>query len=536
MTKSAVLFILIFVLCSCSAGSPAKYYVSSSAGNDANNGKTEATPWKTISKVNGKHFSPGDSIFFKKGDIWREALTVASSGSRANYLFYGSYGTGKNPVFLGSELVKGWIEVSTNVWKSENSFLNPGEFHSDIHFKEKDNTVTWGNYQSDMLSLKKEHDWLWNNDYIYIWSATDPSSNYQAVEVPQRYSCIDTQYNEYLHFEGIDVFYAGYVGFDDFSRHSDNQNKIGLKIENCEIGYIGGVSGSPSGFGIGVVYSDLIIKGCKIHHCGRRGISLDNYGYGFTARNALIEENTFYDGYHTTSLDCNTGASGYTANWDGIVFRRNLVYEEETSQMQYSSNQVFVQRYGNTVLKNVYIYSNIFRFPGGAGISVEGADSIFIFNNTFYDSHPSVRICYQIFLDNYPTNIKIKNNIFYSLSTSNSRGKCIGTGSYNSNQVEADYNLYYRTEQTLSILGLNNQYYMASRFPIPEGWETHGIKDDPMFLSGDDYRLQNKSPAIGKGVCLKTKNGTVIVEKDYNGNKFNDPPSLGAFEYVPSAH
>lgn len=535
MTKTVLLFVLISFLCSCSAGSPAKYYVSSSAGNDANNGRTESTPWKTISKVNGRHFSPGDSVFFKKGDVWRETLSVSGSGNKATYIFFGSFGTGMNPIIMGSEPVTGWVSVDNNVWKSKNSFINPEEFHADIHFKEKDNSISWGNYVPGMLSLQKEHDWYWNDNYIYIWSASDPASNYQSVEVPQRYSCIDTQYNEYIHFKGIDVFYAEYVGIDDFSRHSDNQNKTGLKIENCEIGYIGGISSSPSGFGIGVVYSDLVIRDCKIHHCGRRGISLDNYGYGFTARNALIEENIFYGGYHTTALDCNTGASGYSANWDGIVFRRNLVYEEEARQMPYSSNQVFVQRYGNTSLKNIYIYSNVFKFPGGAGISLEGVDSIFIYNNTFYDSHPSVKTCYQIFLDNYPTNIKIKNNIFYSLSTINSRGKCIGAGSFNPLEVEADFNLYYRIEQTLSILGLNNQYYMASRFPIPEGWETHGVKGDPLFLSGDDYRLQSKSPAAGKGVSLRTKDGAAIIEKDYNGNKYNDPPSIGAFEYVPSA-
>lgn len=40
------------------------YYVSSS-GNDANNGLTPATAWKTIGKVNGKKLSGGDVVYLK---------------------------------------------------------------------------------------------------------------------------------------------------------------------------------------------------------------------------------------------------------------------------------------------------------------------------------------------------------------------------------------------------------------------------------------------------------------------------------------
>jgi hypothetical protein len=37
----------------------ATYYVDATNGNDANNGLSEATPWKTITKVNVSTFYPG---------------------------------------------------------------------------------------------------------------------------------------------------------------------------------------------------------------------------------------------------------------------------------------------------------------------------------------------------------------------------------------------------------------------------------------------------------------------------------------------
>jgi hypothetical protein len=37
----------------------ATYYVDATNGNDANNGLSEVTPWKTIAKVNAPRFNPG---------------------------------------------------------------------------------------------------------------------------------------------------------------------------------------------------------------------------------------------------------------------------------------------------------------------------------------------------------------------------------------------------------------------------------------------------------------------------------------------
>jgi len=47
------------------------YYLSSSTGDDAKDGKTEATAWKTLTRyhqaMKGKTFKAGDDIYFKRG-------------------------------------------------------------------------------------------------------------------------------------------------------------------------------------------------------------------------------------------------------------------------------------------------------------------------------------------------------------------------------------------------------------------------------------------------------------------------------------
>jgi hypothetical protein len=78
------------------------YYVSSSSGNDANNGTSQSTPWRTMAEVSNTTFQPGDTILLKRGDVWlADPLVVSSSGTATNPITYGAYGTGNKPVLDG---------------------------------------------------------------------------------------------------------------------------------------------------------------------------------------------------------------------------------------------------------------------------------------------------------------------------------------------------------------------------------------------------------------------------------------------------
>ena len=82
------------------------YYVSPS-GSDANAGTSQSAPWASVAKVDASTFSPGDSILFQYGGEWHGLLVASSSGTAANPITYGAYGTpsaGK-PIFDGSDVV-----------------------------------------------------------------------------------------------------------------------------------------------------------------------------------------------------------------------------------------------------------------------------------------------------------------------------------------------------------------------------------------------------------------------------------------------
>ncbi len=75
------------------------YYVSSSTGNDGNDGLTPETAWQTVQHVNLQALSPGDAVFFKRGDVWRGRTLFCREG-----VTYSAYGEGQKPRFYGSAL------------------------------------------------------------------------------------------------------------------------------------------------------------------------------------------------------------------------------------------------------------------------------------------------------------------------------------------------------------------------------------------------------------------------------------------------
>lgn len=96
-------------------GQATTYYVSSSEGTDTNSGLSSAQPWKTIAQVNRGRLKPGDSVLFKRGDLWRETLQPSTSGAMGNRITYGAYGSGSKPVISGSNVVP-----AAGIFRAEN--------------------------------------------------------------------------------------------------------------------------------------------------------------------------------------------------------------------------------------------------------------------------------------------------------------------------------------------------------------------------------------------------------------------------------
>jgi parallel beta-helix repeat protein len=104
-----------------------KYYVNADTGDDGNSGTSADQAWKTVSKVNAAQLAPGDSVGFKRGQVWREPLVVSASGAPGSPITYTSYGSGPKAALRMSEVIDGWQPSSakagcSSLWEAKVSF------------------------------------------------------------------------------------------------------------------------------------------------------------------------------------------------------------------------------------------------------------------------------------------------------------------------------------------------------------------------------------------------------------------------------
>jgi uncharacterized repeat protein (TIGR02059 family) len=258
-------------------------------------------------------------------------------------------------------------------------------------------------------------------------------------------------------------------------------------------------------------------------------VSINNYS-NYDLSNVMIQRCTFYNGYHTTGpdIDAGTSTSGDLTN---VTVRYCLIYDDPNRKVGWGVNSVFVQgpHGGSGAVYDFNFYCNIIKYPHGNAVSLERVYGAHLYNNTFYGHNPNWTPSYSFYADTYCTDVELKNNIFYTTLPNESQGNGAGFVTYamSDSEVDADYNLYYRTSNSLRIALLNgSSYYMntLSSMRTQKGYEMHSpTPADPLFISATDYHLQAGSPAIGKGVSIPE------VTMDFEGKPINNPPDIGSF-------
>jgi len=92
-------FALMLLVQSISAVS---YHVDSETGNDANDGLSADTAWKSLSRASGVICQPRDRLLFKKGCSWIGQLSPKGSGKENAAIQIGCYGDGDLPKINGN--------------------------------------------------------------------------------------------------------------------------------------------------------------------------------------------------------------------------------------------------------------------------------------------------------------------------------------------------------------------------------------------------------------------------------------------------
>ncbi|MBR5309060.1 MAG: S-layer homology domain-containing protein [Clostridia bacterium] len=295
-----------------SAISGKKIYVSSSEGNDKNDGLTEATPVKTITRANTLVGSNG-AVLLKRGDHWREPF-AAKTGTT-----YTAYGEGAKPTLYASPengadpskwfLVHEDASTGALVWQYANLnlrdvgtiVLNEGEGFTmkEIPSCEGEKFIVRGDRQKKVFDYKEQL----NKNFEHFHAANSSVSggviNIDAARGPLYLRCDNgnpgkifdsIEFNVKNHIitvagdnVTIDNLCLKYTGAHGIS----SGNVKNLKVTNCEIGWIGGsiqgynalggTDGAATRYGNGVeVYGSCdgyYINNCYIYQCYDAGVT-----------------------------------------------------------------------------------------------------------------------------------------------------------------------------------------------------------------------------------------------------------------------
>lgn len=117
------LIFLVLLVCFINNSKATNYYFSSSKGDDSRTNiqaQSANTPWKTLKKLNSFFSSlrPGDSVLFKRGDIFNDSIKVTQSGTAKSPIVLSAYGTGNKPVISGFANLSGWTLASSGIYTS----------------------------------------------------------------------------------------------------------------------------------------------------------------------------------------------------------------------------------------------------------------------------------------------------------------------------------------------------------------------------------------------------------------------------------
>lgn len=219
----------------------------STEGSDQNDGLSPRTPIKTLDHLNSLDLKAGDAVFFRRGDTWRGKLATRGE------VTYSAYGKGAKPQIFGSPCdaaVEGeWRETDAkNVYVYERELsadvgtlvFNEGEAcalkvmmirQSDGSTLHIDTREPFANYRDLKRDLEFYHDYK-DAKRVYLYSAEgNPSKRFRSIEILVKGNIIQARGK--VHIDNLCIKYGGAHGIGSGTTR-------GLKVTNCELGWIGG--------------------------------------------------------------------------------------------------------------------------------------------------------------------------------------------------------------------------------------------------------------------------------------------------------
>lgn len=445
------------------------YYVSN-LGNDANTGKSETTPWKTIAKVNSFSFSPGDRILFKKGDTWNEQLTIPSSGSSDKRITFSSYGSGNLPIIQASG--KNAISVYNK------NYINI----EDIEVKNS-NYGVWIAGSSSNINIKRI-----TSSFNYYDGLIFDGTSVSNILVEDTISHDNSRHGLLAHdSSNINVIRGKYY-------NHITQYGIGVGFDNVAIGLSDNVESYNNYYGIKTANAarNILIFNNTVYSNIEFGIDLD-----IGTLNSIVEKNKVYL----------TGKHGIVVEWyskDNIV-TKNIIHDNGKESFHAA---IWVELANNTLVS----YNTIYNEHRGIAFYTNSINSK-AYNNILYSLTDI-----GFFAADKASYVTLKNNIAELTNI------VVNIASDSQTGFVSNYNNWHSTG---SKMVYSNNYLTFDSWKSTTGQDANSINSNPLFSSPPtNLHLQSTSPCINKGV-----NVGLTSDFDNYAVPSGTAPDIGAFEF-----
>lgn len=248
------------------------YYVDIENGSDDNDGLTPETAWRDINGIEFMNTKPGDTILFKRGQVFRGCLHPRQ------HVTYSAYGEGPKPVFCNSidaSDPNDWVKTDAeNVWMFKpmipfvkdvgSVVINGGKLWG---IKICENTITGD--RCDMYRQNGRRDETARHGELDVWNGR---------RFVHRES---TKFNGYKDIKGDLEFFHRYQGHEHLYLHcaDGNPGKVFDTIEltlrhyavhgNCTGCTFDNISFKYANFGIAASGSnDFVVRNCEFGWIG----------------------------------------------------------------------------------------------------------------------------------------------------------------------------------------------------------------------------------------------------------------------------
>jgi hypothetical protein len=487
---------LIF-FCNASPLSASQYYFSAT-GNDQTGNGSQLNPWRSITKFNTLDLNPGDSAYFRAGDVFHGSLLLDASdtgtdavGNLIAPITISSYGgtNGQRAEIDSAPNSEGFLAVDDGGIELKNLELsNGGSFASNLtsgiqFLLDSSASATSGVLQHIYIDNVVSHGF--HSSGLALDSQTNVG--YQDVRVTN-----SEFYNN--QFAGLEIGASQYnqlvnrnVVVDHVSAH-DNPGFNGCN-PHCGHGIVVGQTDGA------VIQNSTANSNGLVAGKGNVGI------WTWQSNNVVIQHNS------ASGNRSPLGGDGGGFDLDGGA--TNSIVQYNTSQDNAGAGYLLAQfAFASPMQQNVFRYNLSLNdgTDGYGGITVSGdsatdqATSAVFHNNTVIIDHkvtPNSRGPVWFVNGSY-NDISLINNALIALN-----GAALIDGPVSSNQAKFTNNAYWTASSPIVVNGIgyaNVAAWAAATQQEMLNGHFAGIQADPMIAAGSTYRPAPPSVLIDAGL------------------------------------